>query len=555
MSAPIVNQNEERRSKSPSKSKPLLHSVTQFISPDQKSKCKWHLGVDTATTPHASRYWKRNDKILPNILDAIGNTPLVKINKLATTYGVKCDVYAKCEFLNAGGSVKDRIGLRMVQDAEDSGILKPGCTIIEPTSGNTGIGLALAAAVKGYRCIIVMPEKMSQEKVAVLRALGAEIVRTPNSARFDAPESHISVAQRLCEEIPRSVILDQYRNSGNPLAHYDTTAEEILYQCDGDLDMLVSGAGTGGTITGIGRKIKEKCSKCKVIGFDPYGSILAQPEELNNTDVTFYEVEGIGYDFIPTVLDHSVIDKWYKCNDKDSMLMARLLMKEEGLLCGGSSGSAMSVALEAAKELKAGQKCVVVLPDGVRNYMTKFLSDNWMVDREFLDVEAKNQTENWWWNLKVSCLNFAAPLTVLPDVSVQESIDLMNKEAFDQLPVVDKSGFVIGMVTLGNLMAKLMAQKLTANDPVSKVIYTQFKKIHLDTTLGKLSQILDSDHFAVVVHDQKLYSGKDIMETKQIIIGIVTRIDLLSYVTNQDNYEDDNVELPDSAEQKIADKC
>ena len=223
---------------------------------------------------------------------------------------------AKCEFFNAGGSVKDRIALRMVEDAEKSGQLKAGDTIIEPTSGNTGIGLALAAAVKGYRCIIVLPEKMSNEKVATLRALGAEIVRTPTSASWDSPESHISVAQRLLAEIPNSIILDQYRNPGNPLAHYDTTAEEIIKQCGGKPDMVVLGAGTGGTISGIGRKIKEKCPDCIVVGVDPLGSILAEPENLNRTDVTYYDVEGTGYDFIPTVLDRSVVDRWIKSRDK-----------------------------------------------------------------------------------------------------------------------------------------------------------------------------------------------------------------------------------------------
>ncbi|CAM1332226.1 CBS (predicted), partial [Pycnogonum litorale] len=531
MSGPIVNYGDNIRSRSPTKKK---STVTEFVSPDQKSKCTWHLGIDTKKSPHATKDWKRNDKLLPNILHCIGNTPLVKINKLDKKYGLKCEVYAKCEFFNAGGSVKDRIGLRMIQDAEASGILKPGFTIIEPTSGNTGIGLALGAAVKGYRCIIVMPEKMSQEKVAVLRALGAEIVRTPNSARFDAPESHISVAQRLCEEIPNSVILDQYRNPGNPLAHYDSTAEEILYQCDGKVDMVICGAGTGGTITGIGRKIKETCPNCKVVGLDPLGSILSQPECMNTTDVTFYEVEGIGYDFVPTVLDHSVVDKWYKCNDMDSMVMARQLIREEGLLCGGSSGSAMSIAMEAAQVLQESQRCVVIMPDGVRNYMTKFLSDNWMVERTFLDVEAEKKTQYWWWNLKVSSLSMDAPLTVLPEISVQEAIDIMKEEACDQLPVVDKFGFVIGMITLGNLMAKLFAQKLLGNEPVSKVLYTQFKKIKLDFTLGKLSHVLDSDHFAVVIHNQKLFSGRDMMEVKQIIIGVVTRVDLLNYITMQE---------------------
>ncbi|CAB4010831.1 cystathionine beta-synthase isoform X1 [Paramuricea clavata] len=340
-----------------------------WIPPNLPSKCTWHLGSETSDSPHYHERKVKTSKIMSNILEGIGDTPLVKINRIGKSLGLKCEILVKCEYFNSGGSVKDRIGLRMVEDAERKGILKPGTTLIEPTSGNTGIGLALAAAVKGYRCIIVMPEKMSREKVDVLRALGAEIVRTPSLAGYDAPESHIGVAQRLNKEIADSLILDQYRNAGNPLAHYDSTAEEILDQCDGKLDMVVIGAGTGGTVTGIARKIKEKSPNCKIIGVDPYGSVLAEPSELNETDVTLYQVEGIGYDFIPTVLDRSLVDKWVKTEDKESFLMARRLIREEGLLCGGSSGTAMVAAMKAAKDLEEGQRCVVILPDSVRNYM------------------------------------------------------------------------------------------------------------------------------------------------------------------------------------------
>lgn len=231
--------------------------------------------------------------------------------------------------------MKDRIGYRMVLDAEEKGLLKPGIsTIIEPTSGNTGVGLAMACAVRGYRCIIIMPEKMSDEKFNTLRALGAEIIRTPTEAAFDEPESLIAVAQRLQKEIPDSYIPDQYRNPGNPLAHYDGTGSEILYQLENKVDMVVLGSGTGGTVAGIGRKIKEECPSCIVVGVDPEGSILARPKELNETCVTMYEVEGIGYDFIPTVLDHTVVDKWIKSIDRVSLPMARRLIKEEGFLCG-----------------------------------------------------------------------------------------------------------------------------------------------------------------------------------------------------------------------------
>ena len=316
--------------------------------------------------------------ILDNISQAIGNTPTVKLNSVGCE--LACDLYVKCEFFNAGGSVKDRIGLRMVEKAEKSGRIKPGDTLIEPTSGNTGIGMALTAAVKGYRCIIVMPEKMSKEKQVILEALGAEIVRTPTEAAWDSPESHIGVAKKLNQEISDSHILDQYSNPDNPDAHYEGTAEEILAEFGTDLDMCVMGVGTGGTITGVAKKLKEKIPSIKIIGADPFGSILG-----GGDDVFPYQVEGIGYDFFPDVLDNDLVDDYVKVNDQDSFVMARRLIKEEGLLCGGSSGTAMVAALEKAKDLDAAQKCLVILPDGVRNYLSKFLSDEWMKKEGFME--------------------------------------------------------------------------------------------------------------------------------------------------------------------------
>ena len=246
-----------------------------------------------------------------------------------------------------------------------------------------------------------MPEKMSNEKVNVLRALGAEIIRTPTSARFDAPNSHIRVAQKLQNQIKNSIILDQYRNPANPLAHYDTTAAEILEQTNGHLDMIVLGAGTGGTVTGIGRRIKETLPNCIVVGVDPMGSLLAEPDSLNKSDTEFYEVEGIGYDFIPTVLDRSVVDKWIKSEDKESLEMARNLIRIEGILCGGSSGTAVAAAIKVARDLPADKRVVVLLPDGVRNYMTKFLDDEWMENRNF-DYPSRKEPENQPWHLQQS---------------------------------------------------------------------------------------------------------------------------------------------------------
>jgi cysteine synthase A len=309
--------------------------------------------------------------IIDNILRAVGDTPIVKFNKISSH--LECQLYGKCEFLNAGGSVKDRIGVNMIDEAEKSGRIKPGDVLIEPTSGNTGIGLALAAAVKGYQMIITMPEKMSKEKEVVLKALGATIYRTPTEAAWDDPDSHISLAKRLNQEIPNSHILDQYSNSANPDAHYQYTAQEIIADLGPKLKMIVAGAGTGGTISGIARRIKEYNPEIQIIGVDPEGSILG-----GGTEVSSYHVEGIGYDFFPEVLDNSLIDKYIKSNDSDSLLMARKLIKEEGLLCGGSSGAAVWAALEAAKDLSSDEACLVILPDSIRNYLSKFVDDEWM---------------------------------------------------------------------------------------------------------------------------------------------------------------------------------
>tara|TARA_B110000008_G_scaffold48752_1_gene47491 strand:- start:113 stop:1066 length:954 start_codon:yes stop_codon:yes gene_type:complete len=314
--------------------------------------------------------------IYDNILDTIGKTPTVKLNKIGSD--LKCELYAKCEYFNPGGSIKDRIGWNMVRDAEESGRIKPGDTLIEPTSGNTGQGMALAAAVKGYRCIITMPEKMSKEKQIALEALGAEIIRTPTEASFDDPESHIGVAKKLNRETPNSHILDQYANPSNPEAHYNGTAEEIIEDFGTNLDMVVIGVGTGGTITGIAKRLKEHIPDIKIIGADPIGSILG-----GGTEVKPYLVEGIGYDFFPDVLDNSMVDDYVKTKDEESFIMARRLIKEEGLLCGGSSGTATVAALKSARVLKEDQKCLILLPDGIRNYMTKFPNDKWMKSKGF----------------------------------------------------------------------------------------------------------------------------------------------------------------------------
>lgn len=315
--------------------------------------------------------------LIENIMHTVGNTPIVRFNRIGAD--LDCEMYGKCEFLNPSGSVKDRIGYHMVIEAEKAGTIKPGDTLIEPTSGNTGIGIALAGAVLGYNVIIVMPEKMSREKQIVIESLGAKIIRTPTEAASADPESHISVAKRLNKETANSHILDQYSNPHNPEVHYWSTACEILEDAGDSLAMIVASVGTGGTISGIAKRIKQEKPDVQIIGVDPYGSILGGGDE-----VYPYEVEGIGYDFIPKVLDNSLVDEYIKVDDKNAFLTARRLIKEEGLLIGGSSGAAVWGALQAAKRLHKEQRCVVILPDSIRNYLTKFVDDKWMKQHEYL---------------------------------------------------------------------------------------------------------------------------------------------------------------------------
>ncbi|XP_043274434.1 cystathionine beta-synthase [Venturia canescens] len=489
--------------------------------PNRPSTCTW--SINAKDSPHTKRDETSNrNKILPDILHAIGQTPMVRLNNITKLHGIKCEMYAKCEYFNPGGSVKDRIGYRMVLDAEAKGILKPGCTIIEPTSGNTGIGLAMAAAVRGYRCIIVMPEKMSNEKLYTLKALGAEIIRTPTEASWDSEEGHIATSQKLRSQIPNSVILDQYTNPGNPLAHYDGTATEILEQCDGKIDYFVGGAGTGGTISGIGRKLKEMSPETKIIAVDPEGSILADIDESDAeaSSIKFYEVEGIGYDFIPTVLDRNVIDNWVKSNDHEAFTIVRELIKTEGLLCGGSSGSALSVALKLAKDLPAEKRVVVLLPDGIRNYMTKFVSDHWMEARGFADVPQPVESNKWWWNLHISNLNITKGMSLPQSATCQEALNLLESEKLERIPITSDN-FIKGLVTLHTLMSRLIAGSVKKSDPATEVIQRQFLKVCRMTTLARLSRILETDAFVVVVdeHDHGHF------------IGLVTQKDLFNFIS------------------------
>jgi cystathionine beta-synthase len=451
----------------------------------------------------------RMSRIMDSITDAVGMTPMVRLSRIGRD--LPCELLGKCEFLNPGGSVKDRIGVRMILDAEKSGRIKPGDTLIEPTSGNTGIGMAMTAAARGYRMIITMPQKMSREKQVTLEALGAEIIRTPTEAAWDAPESHIGVAKRLQEVLPNSHILDQYSNPSNPLAHSEGTGKEILEQCEGKLDAVVIGAGTGGTITGIAQTIKAALPSCKIIGVDPVGSILAGPEEIRS-----YKVEGIGYDFIPDVLDRGLVDEWYKSTDAESFQLARKLIRQEGMLVGGSSGSALCAAMHFGKDMAKGSRMVVILPDNVRNYMTKFIDDRWMRENGFTQPEwALHTIGDIYRKLHDQDL-------VTADISMQvgEVVELFRSRGISQLPITD-DGRLAGILTESDLLRVLVDGRASNDSSVAEVMERNVATVRAHESAGQLPAIFERGEVALVVDE----------EHKPL--GLLTKLDLIDYLTKQ----------------------
>lgn len=322
-------------------------------------------------------------EVYENILKTIGNTPLVKLNKISA--GLGPTILAKLEFFNPGGSVKDRIGVAMIEAAEEQGLIKPGDTLVEPTSGNTGIGLALAAIVKGYKMVVTIPDKMSLEKINLLRSLGAKVIVTPTNVEPDHPDSYVKVAEQIVKDTPHAYMPNQYFNQANPEIHEKTTGPEIWKQTDGKIDVFVAGVGTGGTITGIGRYLKEVNPQVKIIGVDPEGSMYHHEFYKTDVQIHTYLVEGIGEDFMPSTLDLSVVDQIITVSDKDALLTTKRLLQEEGLLVGGSSGAAVHAAIEAAKEMRTDQLMVVLLPDTGKNYLSKIFSDEWMIKQGFLE--------------------------------------------------------------------------------------------------------------------------------------------------------------------------
>ena len=447
------------------------------------------------------------EEIHDSVLDCVGGTPIVRLSRIGRDLPV--ELFGKLEFLNPGGSVKDRIGVRMLLEAEKRGDIKPGDTLIEPTSGNTGIGLAMTAAVRGYRMIITMPEKMSREKQVVLEALGAEIIRTPTEAAFDSPESHISVAKRLQEVIPNSHILDQYGNEDNPRAHELTTGMEILRQMGGKIDALVATAGTGGTITGIARTLKKEAPGCKIIGVDPEGSILAGPGEIKS-----YKVEGIGYDFIPDVLDRELVDQWVKCNDRDSFRVARQLIRQEGLLCGGSSGSCVWAAMQVASSLPKGARVVVILPDSVRNYMTKFVDDAWMRQHGFVDMHADLGSIGD----VVRALADKTVITVEDDKSLEHAMKLFKAHGISQMPCT-MQGRLSGIITESDLLRFLVDGKDPAT-PLAEVMVRKVSTLAENDEASVLPRIFERGEVAIVVDENRAVKA---LLTKMDFIEVLTQ--------------------------------
>jgi cystathionine beta-synthase len=455
----------------------------------------------------------------PTVLDLVGGTPLVRLQRLSR--GLRPLLLAKLDYLNPGGSVKDRIGLKMIEAAEREGKLRPGGTIVEPTSGNTGVGLAIAAALTGYRCIFVMPDKVSQEKISLLRAYGAEVVICPTAVSPESPESYYAVSDRLAEEIPGAFKPDQYSNQANPEAHYETTGPELWEQTGGELDVLVLTVGTGGTVTGAGRYLKERKPDLLVVGADPEGSIYS------SDSVHPYLVEGIGEDFWPTTYDASLVDEYVTVSDRDSFLTARRLAREEGLLVGGSGGTAVWAMLQVARRFDEGTTIATLIPDTGRAYLSKFYDDNWLAEYGILERRAPAPTIEQVLTFKRSEEPGVPQLVLIEShEKVGQAIQLMQRYGISQIPVVrnepaESLADVIGSVRERGLLERLFANQDALNDDVAATMEPPLPAIEIDETVDRVFADFSAGAPAVVVAE----TGRP--------VGVLTRADLLEYLAHQ----------------------
>ena len=429
-----------------------------------------------------------------NILETIGNTPLIKLNKITRDF--PCTVLAKVDYFNPGNSIKDRMAVKMIEVAEKEGKLKPGGTIIECTSGNTGMGLALAACVKGYKCIFTTTDKQSKEKADILKALGAEVIVCPTNVEPDDPRSYYSVARRLEKEIPNSFLCNQYDNPANRLAHYETTGPEIWRQTDGKLTHLVCTAGTGGTITGVGMFLKEKNPNIQVWAVDVYGSLLTKyfrTGEVDMNEVHPYISEGFGEDFVPKNYDMSVIDHFEQVTDKAGAVMARKLAKEEGIFCGYSAGSCLQGLVQLKDRLRKDDLVVCIFHDHGSRYVAKIYNDQWMIERGFLDVKTFKDI--------VSARGTKKLVTVESKQTVSEAVDLMKKYDIEHIPVMNGDG-PVGAISEGGLFQKIFDNPEIKNSQVQSVIEPLYPIVDFDTPVEKLSSLINKENGAVLARDE-----------------------------------------------------